>query len=200
VAHFPSCPLSIPKISSPPPPCPHPCKYLPVSPLLLLSLGTTSFEDTTASLLAGASPLLPLNFRLVVVAPLIALRMPLVHLMLCCTLSTDTFPPVCLLFASWLLHCPGCCAAASSCSLEAPPLPCATLPLCLLLFPVASCLPAGCHAPSHCAASTSHHLLLHCHLMCPSSTPCLHLHWLVVAPHLVTLPPPPILLSTAAAS
>jgi hypothetical protein len=48
----------------------------------------------------------------------------------------------------------------------------------------------------HCTASTSCHLLS-CHrLACPTSTPCLHSHWLVVVLHLVELLPPPVLSST----
>jgi hypothetical protein len=70
-----------------------------------------------------------------------------------------------------------------------------TATCCPLLIPVASCLPAGCHVAS-CRAANSHHLSLCRHLTCPSSTPCLHLHWLVVASHLILLPPPPVLLST----
>jgi hypothetical protein len=66
---------------------------------------------------------------------------------------------------------------------------------CPLLLPVASSFPAGCHVASCCAA-TSPHLLLCCRLTCPSSTPRLHLHRLVVASHLVALPPPAILSST----
>jgi hypothetical protein len=66
VAHFPSCPFSIPKISSPPPPCPHPC---------------------------------------------------------------------------WLSRCPCCHAITSSCSLDAPPLPCDALPP---VVPFSSRLPLVC--------------------------------------------------------
>ncbi len=65
----------------------------------------------------------------------------------------------------------------------------------LLLLPVASCSPPGCHVTS-CRAATLRHLSSRRHLTCPSSTPCLHLHRLVVASHLVALPPPPALLST----
>jgi hypothetical protein len=67
---------------------------------------------------------------------------------------------------------------------------------CLLLLPVASCLPAGCHVPSCRTASTLHHLLLCHHLTCPSSSPRLHLHRPVVASDLAALPPPPVLPST----
>jgi hypothetical protein len=45
-------------------------------------------------------------------------------------LSANAYPSVCLLFASWLLHCPCCCAATPSHPLSMPPLPCnAPLPL-----------------------------------------------------------------------
>ncbi len=54
---------------------------------------------------------------------------------------------------------------------------------CLLLIPVASCLLAGCHVASHHAA-TLRHILSHCPLTCPSSSPRFDLHWLVVALHL----------------
>jgi hypothetical protein len=68
---------------------------------------------------------------------------------------------------------------------------------CPLLLPVVFCSPAGCHVASCCTASTLRHLLLHRRLTYPSSTPRLHLHWLVVALDLVALPPPPIILSKA---
>jgi hypothetical protein len=67
---------------------------------------------------------------------------------------------------------------------------------CPHLLLVASCLLAGCHDASRRATTTLHHLLSHHRLTCPSLTPYLHLHWLVVALHLVALPPPPVLLST----
>jgi hypothetical protein len=74
--------------------------------------------------------LLPLVCRLVVVTPFAAPQPPLVLLMLCHTLSTDASPPVCLLFASWLLFSPCCCTIASSQSLDTPPPPHnASLPL-----------------------------------------------------------------------
>ncbi len=69
---------------------------------------------------------------------------------------------------------------------------------CPLLLPVASSFPAGCHVASHRAA-TSCHLLLRRRLKCPSSTPPLHLHWLVVS-HLVALPLPSVLFVNTAAS
>jgi hypothetical protein len=118
VAHFPSCPLSIPNI---------------------LTTSTMS------------SPLL------IVVLPLLLHR----HLLLISRRAASA------------LRCAAACC-----------------PLCL---PVASSLPAGYHVTSCCTASTLHHLSLGCRLTCPSSTPRLHLHRLVVAS--VALPLPPVLSS-----
>ncbi len=67
---------------------------------------------------------------------------------------------------------------------------------CPLLLQVATHLLAGCCVASVCAASTSRHLLSIRRLTYPSSSPHLHLHWLVVASYIVTLSLPPILLST----
>jgi hypothetical protein len=78
-------------------------------------------------------PLLPLICRLVVATPLIAPPLPLVLLMLRCTLSADISPPVCHLFASGLLCCSCCCADASFRSLDMPP-PLCDAPPPLVLF------------------------------------------------------------------
>jgi hypothetical protein len=67
---------------------------------------------------------------------------------------------------------------------------------CPPVLPVASCLLAGCHVASRLAASTLHHLPLRRRLTCPSLTPHLNSHQLVVASHLVALPLPSVLLST----
>ena len=74
-------------------------------------------------LLAPPPSCLPLVRRLVVMTPLVALPPPLALPVLCRLLSADASPPVCLLFASWLLHHPCCCAAATSCPVNTPPLP-----------------------------------------------------------------------------
>jgi hypothetical protein len=67
---------------------------------------------------------------------------------------------------------------------------------CPPLLPVVSHLLASCYVPSCQAASTMHHLSSCRHPTCPSLTPHLHSHWLVVALHLIALPLPPVLLST----
>ncbi len=106
---------------------------------------------------------------------------PHLHLPLVCQLVVASSLLSCcsLLLFSW--HAASALQCAASTLLHA-----ATS--CPLLRLVASCLQAGCHVASHCAAFISHHLLLRRRLMCPSSTPRLHLHWLVLVSHLVMLP------------
>jgi hypothetical protein len=111
---------------------------------------------------------------------------PLVLSMLCCLLSADAFPPVCLLFASWLLHCPLILLMHHLCNAMC----------CRLLSTSPTHLPAGCHVASCCPASTSRHLLSCRHLTCPSLPPWLHLHGQDIMLHIVALPPPPVLSST----
>jgi hypothetical protein len=110
-----------------------------------------------------------------------------------CPLPTDTSPP----FSSYLPA--GCCIPPIVTLL--PPL---VLLMCRLYFAMhcrlLSTSPPRCLSFSgwlSCGISSCrlHLASRHC-LTCPTSTPCLHLHWLVVASHLVALPPPPVLLST----
>jgi hypothetical protein len=110
-----------------------------------------------------------------------------------CPLPTDTSPP----FSSYLPA--GCCVLPVVTLLPPPILLMRHLRLAthcrLLSTSPPRCLSfAGwlsCRILSCCL-----HLALRRRLMCPTSTPCLHLHWLVVASHLVALPWPPVLLST----
>jgi hypothetical protein len=91
--------------------------------------GPPAFKTLAPLCPLAPPPLLPLVCWLVVATHLIAPLLPLVLLMLQCTLSADTPPPVCLLFASWLSCCSCYCTTASSCSLDVPPLPCDVPPL-----------------------------------------------------------------------
>ncbi len=131
---------------------------------------------------------------LVVMMPIVApLPLPLLVLWtICRLLSVDALPPVSLLFASWLLHCPCCCAAAAaSCPLNMPspppnepPPPCNAPPP-LVCWRLSSCLPLFCWLSYHisscrrlkcpsltptfiCTSWLLHHISLHCFCL-PSS-------------------------------
>jgi hypothetical protein len=140
-------------------------------------------------------PLVHRCLRLVITIPLVV---PLPILILSTiTASCLRTPP--LLLASCL---PASCRIALVVALLPPPLVLSTCrstsqqvasvlqraaASCLLapLLSFASLLPAGCHITSNCTAASSFH----------PQPPCLHLHRLVVALHLIALLLPPILLS-----
>jgi hypothetical protein len=121
-----------------------------------------------------APPPLPLVCQLVVATPIVALPPPLVLLMLRRLLSTDVCLLVCLLFTSWLSHCPCCRTTTTSCSLDAPPPSCnAQLPL----------IHFSSRLPLVCRLVVMLHISLHClHLV----SPCV-----VQPPHVSILDPPP---------
>ncbi len=94
--------------------------------LLLSSCRATSTSHHLEAFPAFKMPLPHVRWRLllIVAMPLVKPPSPLVLSTLHCLLSADASPPVCLLFASWLLRPPCCRAAAASCPLEALPPPC----------------------------------------------------------------------------
>jgi hypothetical protein len=103
------------------------------------------------------------------VAPLLLLILSTIH----CLLSANASPTLGLLFASWLSCHPCCRTAATSCPLDAPPLP-------LVLSTPRLCLKTSCHhlsagaSPLVCLSFVSrfsHIILSRCRLKCPSSTP-----------------------------
>ncbi len=140
-------------------------------------------------------PLVRWCLQLVVTTPLVAPLLLLVLLMIHHLLSANASPPVGLLFASWLLCHPCWCAPATSCPLNTPPPPCdeppppRDAPPPLVCWRLSSCLPLFCRliVTSHLVATPPQVSIL---------DPRLHLHWLVVALHLIALLPPPVLSST----
>ncbi len=113
-------------------------------------------------------------------------------------LSANASPPVGLLFASWLLCHPYCCAAAASHPLDMPPPPLILSTHHLHLKTSRRHLSAGA-SPLVClsfAGRFSHIISLRRRLQVSILDHHLHSHQLVVASHLVELLPPTILSST----
>jgi hypothetical protein len=164
---------------------------------------STSYSFKVPPAFKTPSPLVRWCLWLIVTTPLVAPLPLLVLLMIHRLLSVNASPPIGLLFASWLLSHPCCCAAATSPPLNTLPLP-LILSTCRLqlkmshLRLVTCCrlLSAGA-SPLVCLsfAGRFSHIILsrHC-LKCPSLTPpsftpagC----W----SHLVALLPPTVLSS-----
>jgi hypothetical protein len=133
VAHFPSCPLSIPEISSPTPPCPHPC-WLSQRPYCCAatfscSLNALPWPCDALPPIVHFSSQLPLIHQVVIMSDLIALPQPCVTF--CCAAASRVHPlPLTFIYTGWLLHqilscclqlpsshqhCHLLCAAASRC-------------------------------------------------------------------------------------
>jgi hypothetical protein len=174
MAHFPSFPRSIPKISSPPPPCPHPCWLL----CHLCCCATTSSQSLDALPPPHNAPppvnpfssWLPLVCRLVVMSHLIVLPPGIIF---CCAVASHVHPlPPAFICTGWLLHCIlSCCLCLlSSCHHPHLSTRCHLMSPVHLLFAL-----TGFHVAS-CRTSASHplarpplrlHLLLHLILVCP---------------------------------
>jgi hypothetical protein len=137
-------------------------------------------------------PLVRWCLWLIVTTPLVALLPLLVLLMIHCLLYANASPPVGFLFASWLLCHPCCCAAAASRPLNTLPPPLVILThhlttsrLCLATCHCLLSAGASCLVCLSFAGWFSHHILLRCHLKCPSLTPAfIHTSWLL---HLISL-------------
>jgi hypothetical protein len=144
-------------------------------------------------------PLVRWCLRLIVTMPLIVPLPLLVLLMIHHLLSANAFPPIGLLFASWLSCHPCCRAAAASCPLDmSPP------PLVLLtrrLHFKTSHATASCLLAPLLSFAFFFRLVLTSHLVTPPLQVSmlesqLHSHRLVVVSHLVALLPPTVLSST----
>jgi hypothetical protein len=131
-------------------------------------------------------PLIRWCLQLIVTTPLIAPLPLLILSTIHYLLSANTSPPVGLLFASWLLCHPCCCAATASCPLNTPSPP-------LLLSTRHLRLETSCRRLSACASPLvclsfaswfSHIILLRRRLKRPSLTPAfIHSGWLL---HLIS--------------
>jgi hypothetical protein len=109
VTHFPSCPLSIPKISSPPPPCSHPC-WLSHRPCCCAATSSHSLNVPPPSCdmpppVVHSSSRLPLVHRLVVMLHLLAPPPPQITFCRASASCVHPLPP-----PSFTPH--GCCIAS----------------------------------------------------------------------------------------
>ncbi len=169
----------------PPPPIVFTMRHL----ILLSSCRATStshrFEVPLALLMPP--PLVHWCLQLIVTMPLAALLQLLVLLTIYRLLSANASPPVGLLFTSWLLCHPCCCAAAASCPLNTLPPPLVLLTHRLRLKTSRHHLSAG-SSPLVClsfAGWFSHIISLRRCLKCQSLTPAfIHTGWLL---HLISL-------------
>jgi hypothetical protein len=138
-------------------------------------------------------PLVRWCLRLIVMMPLVALLLLLVLSAIHHFLSANAFPPVGLLFASWLLCHPCCHAATASCPFSMLPPP---LVLLTLSYRHATCLTTSCLHLATCRRLLSpgtsslvclsfdgwfsHIISSRRRLKCPSSTPAfIHTGWLL---------------------
>jgi hypothetical protein len=172
VAHFPSCPLSIPEISSPPPPCPHLC-WLSHCPCCRAANSSHSL-DAPPLPCDALLPVVHFYTATILLCPL-TLHHFLSHCCLTCASSTPRLHLHRLVVTLHLVALPLPPVLSSTLLPVDAPLPhvaLATPPPIYLLF-----TPAGCHVAS-CGTPPSHplacpplclrlHLLLHLVLICP---------------------------------